>query len=132
MKTHNFLHQDALKRTRFIVDRAGATVLGSGALRFAARRGYLSVVKYLFEKSGDIEDARLVGDHVHSRQSALTEAARGGCMKVISFLLENGANVGMRTEGPRFLRPYGTARDLAEMGGYAEATKVIREWERAG
>ncbi|KAK4692057.1 hypothetical protein P7C71_g5071, partial [Lecanoromycetidae sp. Uapishka_2] len=55
--------EKALNRTRFIVDQAGATVAGSGALRFAARRGYLSVVKFLFERSGDIEDAILVADH---------------------------------------------------------------------
>lgn len=89
------------------------------------------MAEYLFGKSGDVEDARLVGDHVQSRKSALTEAARGGSVEVVRFLLEKGADVGMRTEGG-VERAHGTAGELAEMGGYAEAARMIGEWGRRG
>jgi ankyrin repeat protein len=121
------IYQVALSCTRFIVECAGALIPGSGALRYTAGRGYLNVVRYLFERTGLIEDARLVGDRKESSKSALTEAALEGNVEVIKFLLESGADVEVRTAGA--VRGFhGTAEEQAENKGYAKAAKVLREW----
>ena len=91
--------QGALKCTRFIVERAGATVLGSGVLRLAAKREFLSVVERLLLKGGGIEDAVIPAGNFRSKWSALTEAAREGHVEVIKFLLKHGAVASLRTKG---------------------------------
>ena len=131
LKLSSFIIEVALSRTCFIVDRAGATVLGSGALRFAVRLGYLSVVRYLFSKSRGIEDAIPVANYIRAAQSALTEAARRGHVDVTRFLLENGADVEMRA-GKMSEKIHFTVEELAEKGGHAQAAMLIREWKQRG
>lgn len=53
-------------------------------LRIAATKGYLDVVKFLFDKGADIHN---------DNDKALRNAASNGNLKVVEFLLENGADV---------------------------------------
>lgn len=122
----------ALENTRFIVEHAHVKVRGSGGLRVAARRGYLSVVEYLFSKGGDIEDAVSASSNLVYKMSALTEAARTGHVEVIKFLLEHGADIAFRTCGMDGGIPHGTALELAELAGHVEAASVIRAWSHNG
>ena len=118
-----------MKRTHFIVERAGAAIHGSGGLRCAARRGYLSVVIYLFLESHDIEDASPGNsNNLQGKDSALTEAARNGRTLVIRYLLENGADSTFRStmhDGPS-----GTALELADQAGHIEAVGILRDWNQ--
>lgn len=74
-----------------------ATYFGRTALARAAGRGHLTTVKLLLAKDAAIDGG-----------CALCEAARGGYLEVVKYLVDHGASVNLRTDG---VSPLALARE---------------------
>jgi len=108
-----------MQQTRFCIER-GATVRGSGALRYAAAEGRLELVRYLYSHEADIDD---VDADYHNRGSSLTEASIEGHADVVDLLLKHGANT-------RFLDHRGdTLLMLAKTAKHKKVIDLLQKYE---
>lgn len=73
--------------------RHGARIQGGGALIVAAEHGNLEAVRCLLSHGADINERYLKTDE---EESALHKAVKGGHEDVVAFLVESGAQLGLR------------------------------------
>lgn len=95
----------------------GATLQGSAALRYAARRGKKKNVGYLLGHGADVNEMAPYLDLLRGRQgmgSALHEAVEKGHVEIVDMLLNAGADVTLKDDKDR------TAREIAVTKGMDE------------
>ncbi len=79
-------------------------------LQYAAKNGYLELIKYLVEKGANI--------HGHNYGTPLISAASNGHLEVVKYLVENGANISASGD---------IALILAASNGHLEMVKYLKE-----
>ncbi|KAL8773526.1 MAG: hypothetical protein Q9209_001630 [Squamulea sp. 1 TL-2023] len=102
----------------------GAVIEGSGALREAAARGKLGVVKVLVEEGGAPVDG--VGGAEGNGRTALQAATSEGEREVVSFLVEKGADIRVKDEQGR------TPMEIAVEEGRADIVAILAKAEKDG
>ena len=88
----------------------GATMRGSGALIYAAKRGNQNNVRYLLSRGADVNEVVPLSELAEERAeggSALHWAVENGHVAVVDVLLEGGADTELKDAKGR------TAKDIA-------------------
>uniref|UniRef100_A0A6P7HEK0 Serine/threonine-protein phosphatase 6 regulatory ankyrin repeat subunit A-like n=1 Tax=Diabrotica virgifera virgifera TaxID=50390 RepID=A0A6P7HEK0_DIAVI len=109
-------------------DMECSDVNGSMPIHMTAEKGYLDIVKYIFEKGVDVD---IINQDL--RMTSLQLGARGGHFEVVDYLLLNNANVHFKDCKNRSSIHYGviggnakSVHGLIEKGGDINAKDMFK------